>query len=251
MTKNVITSAEVKNDAKKALSGQWGIAIIAVLIVLILTGIADGIDSCLNFKYTMEHGGIEKLYENISVALNSGDNLLFSAINNGYKTPTWLQAFSLIELFLTIPLSVGLAVFFVRMNRGCRVELENLFSKYKICIKCVLLFVYRYVLLFIQFIFFVIPGVVAYYSYAMSDYILVDDEDISIPDAIRVSKEMMYGHRMELFITQLSFLGWMLLSICTFGLAYIIYVGPYYQASIAAFYDRVKADYEGAVTENK
>ena len=60
-------------------------------------------------------------------------------------------------------------------------------------------------------------------------------------DAITASSQMMDGHKFDLFVFQLSFLGWHLLGGITFGLAYI-YVAPYIAATKAKFYESIKAE---------
>ena len=59
-----------------------------------------------------------------------------------------------------------------------------------------------------------------------------------------MSGEMMKGHKMELFMVQVSFIGWFILSMMTFGILFVAYVGPYYNATMAAFYDRVRYSYD-------
>lgn len=51
---------------------------------------------------------------------------------------------------------------------------------------------------------FIIPGIVAGYSYAMTSYILAENPELTASDAIEQSKQMMYGHRFQLFCLQLS-----------------------------------------------
>ena len=89
-----------------------------------------------------------------------------------------------------------------------------------------------------------IPGIIKTYSYAMSYYILADDENIAPLDAITKSREMMDGHKWEFFVLQLSFILWGLLCAVTCGLA-ALYVGPYQQVTMANFYDRLKAEDRG------
>ena len=79
------------------------------------------------------------------------------------------------------------------------------------------------------------------YSYAMTWYVLADHPEMGANEAITKSKEIMQGHRMELFILQLSFIGWFLLGSITFGLAYI-YVIPYMETTIANFYNEIKGE---------
>ncbi len=86
---------------------------------------------------------------------------------------------------------------------------------------------------------FLIPGIVKYYAYAMTPYIMMEKPDMGINDAITKSRQIMKGRKWHLFWLDVSFTGWMLLSILTLGLA-LVYVWPYYNAARAAFYKEIK-----------
>ena len=96
--------------------------------------------------------------------------------------------------------------------------------------------------IFLWSLVFVIPGIVKTYSYAMTPYILTDMPDIPAKEALKLSMRMMRGHKAELFVFHLSFVGWAILSSFTFGLLALLYVGPYMQIATAGFYDEVKQD---------
>ena len=83
-----------------------------------------------------------------------------------------------------------------------------------------------------------IPGMIKYYAYAMTPYIMTEKPDMRISDAITKSRAIMKGHKWQLFLLDLSFIGWMLLSVLTLGLA-LVYVWPYYNAARAAFYKEI------------
>ena len=85
----------------------------------------------------------------------------------------------------------------------------------------------------------IIPGLIKSYSYAMTPYIMAEKPDMSVNDAITKSRQIMNGHKWQLFCLDLSFTGWMLLSMVTLGLG-LIYVWPYYNAARAAFYREIK-----------
>ncbi|MBP3606706.1 MAG: DUF975 family protein [Treponema sp.] len=89
----------------------------------------------------------------------------------------------------------------------------------------------------------VIPGIVAGLSYSMTYFILADNPKISGLEAIKKSKEMMKGHKWEYFCLCFSFFWWFVLCAVTFGLAYI-YVAPYFNATIANYYEEIKASSE-------
>lgn len=63
-------------------------------------------------------------------------------------------------------------------------------------------------------------------------------------DAITLSRRMMDGYKWKYFLLHLSFIGWLLLVIITFGIA-LFYVGPYYYTTVARFYEEVRERYEG------
>lgn len=87
---------------------------------------------------------------------------------------------------------------------------------------------------------FLIPGIIKAYAYSMTAYILADCPDVDAVDAITISRRMMKGHKWELFVLQLSFLGWNLLSAITFGIVGIFYATPYQKATYAGYYVELK-----------
>lgn len=85
----------------------------------------------------------------------------------------------------------------------------------------------------------IIPGIIKSYSYAMTPYILEDREDLSNDRAIDKSMSMMDGHKMDLFILDLTFIGWYLLGILSLGIG-LLWVIPYHYTARAAFYEDIK-----------
>ena len=88
-----------------------------------------------------------------------------------------------------------------------------------------------------------VPGIIKTLSYAMTNYILVDKPELSANEAINLSKDMMYGHKFDLFYLYLSFAGWFILCLFTLGIGFL-WLYPYAQAAQVSFYLDVKEDYE-------
>ena len=82
----------------------------------------------------------------------------------------------------------------------------------------------------------------------MTFYIIADNPSISGSEAIKKSKEMMKGHKWELFVLLFSFFWWYVLGVITFGLAYI-YVIPYAEATVINFYEKIKPVNPSSITE--
>jgi len=88
---------------------------------------------------------------------------------------------------------------------------------------------------------FIIPGIVKGFAYSMAPYILADNPDMTAREALRESKRITDGHKSELFVLMLSFIGWTLLVPLTFGLI-IIWLAPYANAVFANYYIAMKSD---------
>ena len=92
---------------------------------------------------------------------------------------------------------------------------------------------------FLWSLLLIIPGIIKALSYSMSTYILAENKGKPALQCIRESMAMTNGHKMELFVLGLSFIGWMLLCCITFGLA-LIWVGPYMYTTLANAYNSLK-----------
>ena len=85
----------------------------------------------------------------------------------------------------------------------------------------------------------IIPGIIKWFSYAMTPFVLMDHPEYSPLQAICESQKWMAGHRMELFKLMLHFWPWILLGFFTLGIAYL-WVAPYMITAIAEFYLQLK-----------
>ena len=80
-----------------------------------------------------------------------------------------------------------------------------------------------------------IPIVILELALAMTPYIFVDKEELGLIDSIKLSIKMMKGNKWNLFVINLSFIGWAFLCIITLGIGYL-WLGPYIQLTITNFY---------------
>lgn len=88
----------------------------------------------------------------------------------------------------------------------------------------------------------IIPGFIKYYAYALTPYILIDNPELSANQAINLSQKMMKGHKFDMLILHLSFIGWIFLCIFTLGIG-LLWLLPYMMTAQAAFYQDVKKEY--------
>lgn len=93
---------------------------------------------------------------------------------------------------------------------------------------------------FLWGLLFIIPGIVKGYEYRMIPYILAENPELDSDVVFSLSKEMMNGEKWKAFVLDLSFIGWIILSICTCGILSLFYVSPYINMTDAHLYKTLK-----------
>jgi hypothetical protein len=94
---------------------------------------------------------------------------------------------------------------------------------------------FKNILIFLWTLLLIIPGIIKSYAYSMVPYILADNPNIGATRAIELSNEMTRGHKFDMFILDLSFLGWYILGALAFGIG-TFFVMPYENATDAELY---------------
>lgn len=148
---------------------------------------------------------------------------------------------SIPTFLLTIPLYFGLVYVFLGVTRGADPKLEGLFEGFKDYVRVVVTGVLVNVYTLLWSLLLIVPGIIASISYSMTFYILIDDPQIKYNDAIKLSKEMMNGHKSRYFMLMLSFIGWWLLAILTLGIG-TFWVASYMSTAQACFYEDLKVN---------
>lgn len=209
---------ELRRIARENLAGNWGNAVLAGFLAVLLGGLIVGGSSFeldLDSEYLQEMPHIVKTY--FMYALSIGSSLNF------------------VHLILGGVIRQGYAVYLLKQYDRRDPQTNDLFSQFDhfgtgFCLKLLqTLFVVLWSLLLI------IPGVIKGYAYAMAPFIMAENPEMTAREALNASEELMDGHKADLFFLDLSFLGWALLSILTLGIG-DFWLNPYRNAAYAAFY---------------
>lgn len=212
-------NSELRAQAREQLDGKWGTFVLMTFLMCVIQVLMQ-IPSYIG-----------SLLEVLSPE-NAMASLSFSNISN-------------ILSLLALPLGWGLTVSLLRNHREESVDLENLFDGFRggryTRVFCALFLVNLFT--FLWTLLLIIPGIMKAFSYALTPYILLDEPELTARQAITRSCEIMEGRRWKLFCLSLSFIGWGILSLLTFGIGFLWLV-PYMNASVAAFYEDARAEYE-------
>lgn len=184
------TSKQYRVESKAALKGNWGMAI----LVLILYGLIFGVAT--------------------------------STLVGG--------------ILLSGALAVGLAYTFAMLFRRGKLELNDLFAGFNGNFAATIgLGIKTAIFTFLWSLLFIVPGIIASFSYSMAPYILADNPNMTGGEAIKASKLMMKGKKGKLFCLEFSFIGWLLLSVLTLGIL-MLWISPWMEAAKADFYETNK-----------
>ena len=246
--------AELKRQARQALKGHYGTAIggymlymaiyglllmgfyVAVFAMLVAGGFA--LDQYGFFKYSSEEGvfiavlilcfllfmvmiviiyilmpGLIRLHMNICKGEPASAMDIFWAFRN---KPLKFIGISLILFLIAIGLSIPSFV----LSFAAAVTDDRTFAA---------LFNLVYTL--------ILYGVSIYASltFSMFYFILVEDPEKGLIQALKESREMMIGNRVRFFVLSLSFLGWICLGMMSFGIG-MLWITPYMACTVIYFY---------------
>ena len=144
---------------------------------------------------------------------------------------------------LLLPMAYSYSISFLDNKRtGKDFKVETLFDGYKDFLRILGTLVLQNVYIFLWTLLLIVPGVIKSMSYSQTCYVLKDNPELSFNAAIERSMAMMEVHKMQYFLLMLSFIGWLLLTILTCGIA-ALWVSPYMNATFAHYYEYVKEEY--------
>jgi uncharacterized membrane protein len=174
---------------------------------------------------------------------NSRDSIYLNFNNNNFIN--WrLVSFGLIVLMIVIALrifigyclEVGGRRFFVRSaQHGDNTKCFSFAFDGQNYMKIVQTMLLSKVFIFLWSLLLIIPGIIKSYAYRMVPYILADNPNIGVMKAITLSNEMTKGHKFDMFILDLSFIGWYFLGALALGIG-VLFVMPYENATNAELY---------------
>ena len=161
-----------------------------------------------------------------------------------------LSALIMLAVYLLVGsvVKLGYARFHMNLVDGGEAAVSQLFGYFAFWKNAVIANLLRSIYTFLWTLLLIIPGILANYSYAMTDYILAERPDMAAQEAIALSKQMMNGNRWRLFCLEISFIGWHILSGLTFGIGHL-WLRPYTETARAAFYREISGTWQdGAET---
>ena len=201
---------------------NWGLAIGAAVMAFLLAGIGS------TFIPTFEYSWTEEFVREHTWQYSDHSRVTFSFRPAQLLNLAWFIIGGTIQL--------GYCKFLLKQHDGANPEMNDLFSGDGFAQRFL-----RDLYIILWSLLFIIPGIVKSLSYAMTPYIMAERPGIRANDAIAISMQMMDGHKAELFMLRLTFIGWDILAGLTLNIGYL-WLNPYQNAAEAAFYRELCAN---------
>lgn len=215
---------DLRQRARENLAGNWGLSIGVAVLACMLGGLIIGSEFLPELDVNLEN-------QNIS----SPEDFLQFALGGTGITVGFSSALNLLHFILGGVIQLGYAKFLLKQYDRQELLSKDLFSEFERFGQGFAQHFLRSLYTFLWSLLFIIPGIVKSYAYAMTPFLMIDNPQMTASEAINASKEMMDGHKGELFWLDLTYIGWDILAALTLNIGHIA-LNPYKNAARAAFY---------------
>ena len=235
-----MTCSDYRRVARENLTGNWLLSIGVAAIAYLLGGLLLGSNFIPEITYWVETEGQSLLDQIKSIQIFSGSfqNLTFS-----------FSALGLVQFIIGGVVQLGYAQYLLNQHNKAAFSFKDLFSQFDRFTDGFLQRFLRGLYCFLWGLLLIIPGIIKSYAYAMTPFIMAENPEMSAKEAIAASNRLMDGHKGELFLLDLSFIGWDLLANFTVSINAVsvklalgnLALNPYKNAARAAFYKDITA----------
>ena len=237
------TREELKNSAKTDLKGFYWLSLGVSLIFGIFSRVTSGFSNYLSY---IRRDDPDRLTSFLSLGRYDPNSGHFNEQDFGILLLMLFLFLVLVFVFIFVyssfvtgPLSVGENRFYVHRNPEDR-TIGTLFSVFKKgdYIRTVKTMFMRDLIVSLWTMLLIIPGIIKVYTYFLVPYIISDHPEMEYKETMALSAKMTEGEKGDMFILNLSFIGWYMLNILTCGIG-VIFLSPYVEATWAQFYKKM------------
>ena len=218
--------SEIRRQARENLRGHWGQAILAAIVAGILGGSITSASSSAGGSAGSSASTIDP--EVIQAVSPEIIHIMTSILGV-------IGLLTLVTFIIGGTIQLGYSVYLLKQYHHQETRIGDLFSQF---FRFGTGFAQQFLIglyTFLWTLLFIIPGIIKAFSYSMTPFILADDPNLTANQAITRSRELMDGHKWQLFVLSLTFIGWEILGVLCFGIG-LLWVTPYKNAAYAAFY---------------
>ena len=224
----VLDRGSLKRESKVLLKtaqvSPYLFTLVLLAIMFVINGISDYVQMDDEFAYVY--------------SLRFDMDLSFLALHRAFPAfAVWFV--TIVCTLLGVVLTVGASLYHLGIRRGEEMPFVTLFDGFAFVGKIILLYVVQVIFISLWTLLLVVPGIVAAYRYRFAMLNLCENPEIGVMEALNMSKAQTLGFKWQLFVLDLSFIGWNILVSLTLGIL-DIWVAPYRAQANIAFFQEIK-----------
>lgn len=213
-----------KEIAKKQLKGRWKTPVLATLVFMLVFGAVEAPEVIDSLSHSQ---AVVNAAQGVSVHISEESTV-----------SPWV---SLGAILLEGVCLIAYTYLFLVLSHTREPQPFSVFIRgFTLWLRGILGFLWMLLWVVLWMLLFFIPGLVKAYAYSQMFFILAECPDVGVMKALRMSKAMTKGYKWDLFVLDLSFLGWALLGACTCGILYL-WLLPYINMTQTNAYHALKA----------
>ena len=225
----VLDRGSLKRESKVLLKtaqvSPYLFTLVLLAIMFVINGISDYVQMDDEFAYVY--------------SLRFDMDLSFLALHRAFPAfAVWFV--SIVCTLLGVVLNVGASLYHLGIRRGEEMPFVTLFDGFAFAGKIILLSIVQYIFISLWMLLLVVPGIVAAYRYRFAMLNLCENPEIGVMEALNMSKAQTLGFKWQLFVLDLSFIGWRILSGLTLKIL-AIWLDPYIVQTDIGFFQQIKA----------
>ncbi len=235
----------IKQQASELVKGNRPVLYSTVLFLLLVV-----VFSLLSYRLIMP--SVEELMQ-ISDLAAAGDYEGTMASINKLREPRFGESLmSDVLTYLQGIVAFGYLMLLLHVVRGESAAPGMLLDGFGVWIPVLLLEIVTRFLFSTLLMLLIVPGIIARYVYRMARYLLICHPELGVLGSMRESRIRMRGHKMELFVLDLSYLGWVLLScVPILGIVAAVYALPRWECASLLYYEAISAPFEAAPKQDR
>lgn len=154
----------------------------------------------------------------------------------------------LLILFISTPLNFSQLIITVKLYKKEEIFVGDIFTGFSFILKIVGLTLWIALWTYLWMLLLIIPGVIKSYSYSMSYFCLLNNPELTVRQAMKESIRITKGYKADLFVLDLSWIGWSILSLFTCMIGYL-FLSPYVIQTKYIAFRCLKENADGYVEE--
>jgi uncharacterized membrane protein len=227
---------DLRAYSRACLKGNWAIMIAAFVMVYIIM-------MAISIPYSIQ--SFITSFSNMSNDPSSmGSPEYLQDVMSRTFSPIYFLTM-LATMFITPAFAVGTGILSLGLIRTRNPVFNDVFKGFKVFLKAFAVTFMTGLFTFLWSLLFVIPGIIKAFSYSQVNYILADNPNVGVLEAITLSRKMMSGAKWKYFRMNFFFIGWAILATFTLGIGYL-WLYPYITTSQTCFYEDVSRRYFAA-----